>query len=510
MPPAWGGRELRLVQLRMAGRRGGGEHERDQGDRERRTGERRAGGDLREGAQAGVGDGSHRSSALAVSTSSASSTTRAGVGGSSAQATSPARARERGDAVGVEHRGEQLERLAAVGRIGPACGLAQVESAASSGVSRASAPRRRRASTAASSRAEQRERGGGEQDRADRQPAGEQAGGDRVDRRGQDRRVAEVGDRARDVRGLKPRGGDRERPLRGRLQLLRACRRGHRDRREADRVRALQRQAGIVDALQGVAVPDHLVGPGLVAADLGRLRLDVGREARRRELDAVRAHGCPCDVDVDLRREQVAEEDRPRRERGRDGERRRQPAPPPGAPFHQPSAMLATTAITAAPTTAAATSGCGLIGGSSGCAAARPIRGTFGRSPRARSSRAAPGRLRPPAKVASSAARRRSLAVRRARASRPETLASSTWPLTGSLSGRTSPPTSGKLCSQTGSCTTTGTTSQRRAEAVSQVDSSIGGPRKSEITKTKVPDESSARKRPRKSSPRVIPSSGAS
>src|SRR5262249_33606247 len=83
-----------------------------------------------------------------------------------------------------------------------------------------------------------------------------------------------------------------------------------------------------------------------------------------------------------------------------------------------------------------------------------------------------------------------------------------TCPSLGSASGRTIGPMGGKLCSHSGSCTTTGTISHRLVPAVSQAASSGTTPRKSETMKAKGPDDSSARKRGRKASPRAGAASG--
>src|SRR5262249_12499121 len=81
-------------------------------------------------------------------------------------------------------------------------------------------------------------------------------------------------------------------------------------------------------------------------------------------------------------------------------------------------------------------------------------------------------------------------------------------PSCGSATGTATEPTSGKLCSQIGSWTTTGTTSQPCAAASSHV-SARGGARKSERTKTKLPVGRSLRSWPRKTSACSTLSSGA-
>ena len=108
----------------------------------------------------------------------------------------------------------------------------------------------------------------------------------------------------------------------------------------------------------------------------------------------------------------------------------------------------------------------------------------------------------------SSASSRSSLARRRAATSFFVRRTCVIRPLRGSRSGTTIPLTSGKLCSQTGSWITTGTTSQRCSTAVSQV-SREGGSRKSEKTKTKLPAVTLRRCSKRCSSERSTPSAGA-
>ena len=142
-------------------------------------------------------------------------------------------------------------------------------------------------------------------------------------------------------------------------------------------------------------------------------------------------------------------------------------------------------------------------------AGARPTRGTRGRSGAGRSCRRRAGRDRRREARRAAARAAPSFATRRARASDREKRAVTTRPVPGSANGTVTDASSGKLCSQTGSCTITGTTSQRSDRACSQV-SSRGGERKSDTTNTKLPDGRSARRRASWSSARSTLSSGAS
>ena len=121
-------------------------------------------------------------------------------------------------------------------------------------------------------------------------------------------------------------------------------------------------------------------------------------------------------------------------------------------------------------------------------AAARPTRRTRGRSRTGRSCRARPARGRATRARSSSAREPRLVPRAQRRAPRArERRTSSTRPLARiARSARATPATSGKLCSQTGSWMTTGTTSQPCATASSHA-SGGGGARKSERTNTNVP-----------------------
>src|SRR5829696_2604423 len=108
-----------------------------------------------------------------------------------------------------------------------------------------------------------------------------------------------------------------------------------------------------------------------------------------------------------------------------------------------------------------------------------------------------------------SVARRFSFSRRRCSTSPPVSSASTVRPEAGSANGTTTPDTSGKLCSQTWSWTTTGIGSSRLARTRSHSERG-GGRRKSETTKTKVPAGTSRRCRISFSSPSATASAGAS
>ena len=95
-------------------------------------------------------------------------------------------------------------------------------------------------------------------------------------------------------------------------------------------------------------------------------------------------------------------------------------------------------------------------------------------------------------KVLSNRSHRSSLAPRRSLASRAVTRRNASRPVRGRTTGTIVPLTSGKDRSQVASCTTTGTTSQRRSIARSHCSSS-SGTRKSDRTKTNVPGGSDGR-----------------
>ena len=245
-----------------------------------------------------------------------------------------------------------------------------------------------------------------------------------------------------------------------------------------------------------------------------RERTTSGWPTRRHSLKAARTltesriDPPPVEGDVDARVDGVAEEHdpaiegrparagaarstRPCRRRGSARRRaRRRARAPPGPPPSSSQRARVTSSPPAAP------------------AAARPSRGTRRGGRSARSTRRRSDRDR--------AARARAGATRAAPRSpgaspRPPSSSAgraTTRPVSGSRSGTTIPLTSGKLCSQTGSWITTGTTSQRCSTAVSQV-SRDGGTMKSESTKTKLPAETIRRCSKRCSRPRSTPSAGA-
>ncbi len=173
--------------------------------------------------------------------------------------------------------------------------------------------------------------------------------------------------------------------------------------------------------------------------------------------------------------------------------RRRRPAPARIAP----SAMAAPAAASL------------LSAATASSPAARPSAGRSRRSRAGRRCRARAGRSRASRTRRAAGRSRSSFAARRERASRALSRTGRGRPPEGSTTRTTTEPTSGKLCSQTGSWITTGTTSQRWAPASSQAEAG-GGARKSERMNTKLPGGIPERIRPRKAIARSRLSSGAS
>src|SRR5438067_1448272 len=287
------------------------------------------------------------------------------------------------------------------------------------------------------------------------------------------------------IGGGEARGDPERRPASGRGHRPRAGKAGGRDRPELQQTRAVARKAPVRDAEQRVAEADSAAVQVLHdGRSAGHIRGEARLHADARRLDRARVV-----VDLDVGDHGIAVLHRAGVERGREAER---------------PVRVRDVRGRAEP---------GAEDAERSCGASRHRRSHRARLRRSAHSRNAlwtdsgslpsrsTGSSPSEANMVSSSERAASRRLRSARASDRVSRTSSTAPSSGSASGTTTGPTDGKLCSQTGSWITTGTSSQRRVVPTSQ-SSRGGSSRKSERTKTNDPAPSEEADRASWSMPR--------
>ena len=185
-------------------------------------------------------------------------------------------------------------------------------------------------------------------------------------------------------------------------------------------------------------------------------------------LDRARVDVAAVEREVDPRADGVAEDDDPVGQRRACARGPRRGLVAAGVAESRNASAAAATATRTSATTTSRQAGARLPL-PAGRGGTRSSRGTRRARRTARSRRAATGSRSSSVSSSSSASSRSSFARRRAAASFFVSRTCVTGRCAGSRSGTTIPLTSGKLCSQTGSWITTGTTSQRCSTAVSHV-----------------------------------------